>query len=147
MLIIYQRTHSRIYRDKIFSYQIVFMRQLKEEKPFSQYCLSKTFPSEERKNFLYVHHFVLQVFFQTLLAEHYHSEEKNIIGCNGPTSGGVVTLKISRREVPGSDPGRACRPIVVFSETRVNTGQDPLERPPWRARHLQERVPLADNWP
>ena len=45
----------------------------------------------------------------------------------GPTSGGVVTLKTGRREVPGSNPGRACRPSrsefpVVFSETRVNTG-------------------------
>ena len=38
----------------------------------------------------------------------------------GPTSGGVVTLKTGRREVPGSNPGRACRTIrsefsVVFS--------------------------------
>ena len=45
----------------------------------------------------------------------------------GPTSGGVVVLKIGRREVPGSNPGRACRPrrsvfSVIFSETRVNTG-------------------------
>ena len=46
---------------------------------------------------------------------------------NGPTSGTAVTLKTGRREVPGSNPGRACRPSrsefsVVFSETRVNTG-------------------------
>ena len=43
------------------------------------------------------------------------------------TSGTAVTLKTERREVPGSNPGRACRPSrsefsVVFSETRVNTG-------------------------
>ena len=52
-----------------------------------------------------------------------------------PTSGRVVTLETGRWEVPGYIPGRACRPSrsefsVVFSETRVNTGQDPLERPP-----------------
>ena len=46
---------------------------------------------------------------------------------NSSTSGGVVTLKTGRREVPGSNPGRACRPTrsefsVVFSETRVNIG-------------------------
>ena len=29
-----------------------------------------------------------------------------------PTSGGVVTLKIGRRELPGSNPGRACRPSL-----------------------------------
>ena len=45
----------------------------------------------------------------------------------GPTSGRVVTLETGRREVPGSNTGRACRPScsefsVVFSETRVNTG-------------------------
>ena len=44
----------------------------------------------------------------------------------GPTSGGVVTLKTGRRQVPGSNPGRACRPShsefsLVFSETRLNT--------------------------
>ena len=38
-----------------------------------------------------------------------------------------------RREVPGSIPGRACRISrlefsLVFSEIRVNLGQDPLER-------------------
>ena len=42
-------------------------------------------------------------------------------------SGTAVTLKTGRREVPGSNLGRACRPScsefsVVFSETRVNTG-------------------------
>ena len=45
----------------------------------------------------------------------------------GPTSGRVVTLETGRWEVPGSNPGRACRPSrsefsVVFSETRENTG-------------------------
>ena len=43
------------------------------------------------------------------------------------TSGGVVALKTGRREVPGSNPGRACRPSrsefsVIFSENRLNTG-------------------------
>ena len=45
----------------------------------------------------------------------------------GPPSGAVVTLRTGRREEPGSNTGRACRPScsefsVVFSETRVNTG-------------------------
>ena len=40
-----------------------------------------------------------------------------------PTSGSAVTLKTGRREMPGSNPGCACRPSrsefsVVFSETR-----------------------------
>ena len=52
-----------------------------------------------------------------------------------PTSDGVVTLKTRRQKVPGSNPGNSCRPSrlefsVVFSETRVNTGPDPLERLP-----------------
>ena len=51
-----------------------------------------------------------------------------------------------RQEVPGSIPGRPCRPnrsefSVVFSETRVNTGQDPLERPSLRASHSLAWVP------
>ena len=63
-----------------------------------------------------------------------------------PTSGTAVTLKSGRREVPGSNPGRACRSSrsefsAVFSETRVNTGQDPLERHSLRAFHLQAQVP------
>ena len=58
-----------------------------------------------------------------------------------PTSGGVLTLKTGRREAPGSNPGRACRTShsefsMVFSETRVNTSQDPLERPTRRTFHL-----------
>ena len=41
-------------------------------------------------------------------------------------------FKASRREVPGSNASLVCRPSrlkfsIVFSETRVNTGQDPLE--------------------
>ena len=52
---------------------------------------------------------------------------ENISVLVGPTSGSAVTLKTGRLEVPGSNPGRACRPSrsefsVVFSETRVNTG-------------------------
>ena len=44
-------------------------------------------------------------------------------------------FKASKWEVLDSILGRACRPScsefsVVFSETRVNTGQDPLKRPP-----------------
>ena len=46
---------------------------------------------------------------------------------SGPTSGLAVTLKTGRREVSGSNLGRACRTTlsefsVVFSETRVYTG-------------------------
>ena len=53
-------------------------------------------------------------------------------------------LKTGRREVPGSNPGRSCRPSrsefsMVFSETCVNTGYDPLERPPWRAFTFNQR--------
>ena len=45
----------------------------------------------------------------------------------GLTSGGVVALRTGRREVPGLNPGRACRPSrsefsMVFSETCVNKG-------------------------
>ena len=70
---------------------------------------------------------------------------------NRPTSGTAVTLKTGRGKVPGSNPSCACRPShsdfsMVFFETRVNTGQDPLERPPRRALHLQSQVPQADNW-
>ena len=53
----------------------------------------------------------------------------------GPTNGCLVLRsKTGRCEEPGSLPGHACRPSrsefsVVPSETRVNTGYDPLERP------------------
>ena len=61
-------------------------------------------------------------------------------------------LKTGKREVLDSNPGIACRPSrsefsVVFSETRVSTDYDPLERPPRRARPLQAQVSQADNWP
>ena len=57
----------------------------------------------------------------------YPSSSPNINPIEGPISGGVVTLKTGRREVPGSNPVRACRPShsefsVDFSETGVNTG-------------------------
>ena len=47
-------------------------------------------------------------------------------------------IKTGRWEVPGSIVGRACRASlsefsVVFSETRLNMGQDTLERPSRRA--------------
>ena len=64
----------------------------------------------------------------------------------------MVALKTDRRKVTGLNPGRACQPSrsefsVVFSETRVNTGRDPLERPPRRTLPLQAQVPQADSWP
>ena len=48
-----------------------------------------------------------------------------------PTSGRVVKLETERLEVSGPNTGRACLPSrsefsVVFSETRVNMGYDPL---------------------
>ena len=51
------------------------------------------------------------------------------------------TLKTGRRKVPGSIPGRACRPSrsefsVIFSETRLNTAKNPLERHLRSAFHL-----------
>ena len=50
---------------------------------------------------------------------------ENLHKTNSPSRGGVVTLKTGRREVPGSNPGRACRLSrsefsAVFSETGVN---------------------------
>ena len=44
------------------------------------------------------------------------------------------------------NPGRACRPSrsefsVVFPETRVNTGQDPLGRAPRKALQPQTQIP------
>ena len=43
--------------------------------------------------------------------------------------------KLEDERCPGSNPGRTCRPSrsefsMVFSETRINAGYDPLERPP-----------------
>ena len=66
--------------------------------------------------------------------------------------GRVVMLKTGRREVLVSNPVRACRPSrlefsLVFPETHVNTGQDPLERPPRRTLLWHAQVPQADNWP
>ena len=62
------------------------------------------------------------------------SQKINIVavfGVRGRTSGSAVTLKTGRREVPGSNPGRACRPsrsefTVIFFETRV----DPFRQTP-----------------
>ena len=67
----------------------------------------------------------------------------------GPTSGSAVTLKkTGRREMPVSNPGRACRPSrsefsVVFSETPVNTGCDPFERPTYRPRSFLRQSALT----
>ena len=56
----------------------------------------------------------------------YHHSKINVNNIR-PTSRELITLKTGRREVSGSNPGRAYRPkrsefSVVFSETRVNTG-------------------------
>ena len=53
----------------------------------------------------------------------------------GPTSGGAITFKTGRWEVPGSILGCACQPSrsdlpLVSPETRVNTNLDPLEKLP-----------------
>ena len=50
-------------------------------------------------------------------------------------------LKTGRREVRGLIPARACQPsrlefLAVFSVPNVNTGWNPLERTPRRARQL-----------
>ena len=50
-----------------------------------------------------------------------------------PTSGTAVTLKTGRREVPGSIPGRACRPsrseiFVVFFRNSRKFGQISLRK-------------------
>ena len=63
-----------------------------------------------------------------------------------PTSGRVVTLET------GSKTGRACRPSraefpVIFSETHVNTGWDPLERPLTEGIPSIDLGPLGDNRP
>ena len=57
-------------------------------------------------------------------------------------------LKVGRQEVPGSIPGRACRPsslefFMVFSETRINTGEDFLERPPTEGTPFAEPGPIS----
>ena len=57
-----------------------------------------------------------------------------VLGPIGPTRGRVVTLETRRREVPGSNPGRACRSSrsefsVAFSETCKNSGRNPFESP------------------
>ena len=62
-----------------------------------------------------------------MLKHLFHNKKEMKSLTSRPTSGEAVTLKTGRREVPGSNPGRACRPSrsefsVVFSETRVNTG-------------------------
>ena len=67
------------------------------------------------------------------------------------TSGTAVTLKTGRREVPGSNPGRACRSsrsefLVVFSETRVNTGYGLLERSLGGSSTLQAQIPRTEHW-
>ena len=53
---------------------------------------------------------------------------------------GGSAFKTGRWEVPDAIPDRACRLSfsefpVVFSETCVNTGKDPLERPRRRVSH------------
>ena len=55
-------------------------------------------------------------------------------------------LKTGRLEIPGSIPDRACRSSrlefsVVFYETRVSMGKDPLERP-----QLQAQISEAYSW-
>ena len=62
----------------------------------------------------------------------------NFLGISSPPVAERFCARIERREVPGSILGRDCRLShlelsVVFSETRVSTGQDPLERPQRRA--------------
>ena len=61
-------------------------------------------------------------------------------------------LKIGTREVPGSIPGRAYRPSrsefsVVFTETRVNTGNNSLKRFPTKGIPPIDLGPSLDNWP
>ena len=58
--------------------------------------------------------------------------------------------KAFRREVSGSNTGRACRHSrlefsVVFSETHLYTSYESLERPPRRVLPLLVLVPQADN--
>ena len=59
-------------------------------------------------------------------------------------------LKTSRRKVPGSILGHACRPglleftMVLFRNSR-KYGQDNLERSPWRASHLKSHALRVSN--
>ena len=62
------------------------------------------------------------------------------------------SLKNGRREVPGPIPDRACQPrrpefSLIFSETHVNMGYDPLKDSPWKALLRQAQVPQADSYP
>ena len=64
----------------------------------------------------------------------------------------AVTLKTGRREGARFKYPCACRPShsefsVVFSEIRVNTDQDPLERHPRRALPLQAQIAQTVNSP
>ena len=67
------------------------------------------------------------------------------LSVRGPTNGwAILSSKTSRREVLGSIPGRACwssrsELSVVFLETCVNMGYDPLERP-LHGRHSIHRL-------
>ena len=60
-------------------------------------------------------------------------------------------LKTGRREVPCSISGLACRPSrskfsVDFSNTHVNTGQDPLERLTTEGISPTVSGPSSNNW-
>ena len=71
----------------------------------------------------------------------------------GSTSGWtVLRSKLVDERCQVQSPVSDCRPSrsefsVVFTETRVNTGYDPLERPPRKTLPLQTQVPQGDNWP
>ena len=63
-----------------------------------------------------------------------------------PTSSGVVTLKTGRRGVPGSNPGRACRPShskfsVVSLRNSRKCGLESLRNTP------TEGIPLIGSGP
>ena len=71
----------------------------------------------------------------------------------GPTSGTAVTLKTGRREVSGSNPGRACRPslseVSVFflrNSRKYGLGsvrKDPLRKEfPYRSRSPIQTIRL-----
>ena len=60
-------------------------------------------------------------------------------------------LKTGRRKQPGSIPGHACRPSclefsMVFTETRINTGWNPLEKPPTESILPTSQAPRVVNW-